>query len=567
MIPLLQLLDDFRRLLAAGSAAAAADGLRRSARALRDLVAGAPALARLAGLTERAAGAGPADAPTAVSDLLLALLPARSALATAGAAGELTPVEASGPWATATPAADLYRIVGAVNRTLPNRAAILRAAAENGRVADLRLVGPLLRCLRAANSEVALLAAQDALPAFGPAVLPEVLAGLNLRGKAADAHALLAVCRIDRKQGHDWCRRALAEGNAYMRVQALRWCLHLVAPAAEVVRTAREWLARDRNWRRRQQAAEALCQVGPAAAPAVPELVAALAEGPLSLTDAVARALAAVGPPAVPPLTDALRSDNPAVRRGAALSLGRLRERANTPAAVTALHEALRDGDEKVRAAAVEALVAVAPESPETVAALVARLKEPNPATRVLATICLDHLGPPARAAIPALLEALEDPDASVRGHAALALKTHCPDKASAVPVLVRALREDSNHYVRGTAAEILGELGRRARPAAPALVAALQDPQGHVRSSAAAALRQVGAGPAVAVPALAALLPHPQEWCRLAAMRALARFGRRARAAIPALTALLQTEANDYVRREAEETLAIVRGQATLRW
>jgi HEAT repeat protein len=414
------------------------------------------------------------------------------------------------------------------------------------------------------------LAADRALPALGPAVLPDLLAGLNLQGKAADGHALLAVCWIDREQGRDWCRRALAEGNAYLRVQALRWCLPRVAPAAEVVRTARDWLARDRNWRRRQQAVEALCQAGPAAAPAVPELIATLAEGPLSLTDAVARALAAVGPPAVRPLTAALRDTNPAVRAGAAISLGRLRERANTAPVVAALHEALRDGDEKVRSAAVEALVAVAPESPRTVAALVARLKERGPGgadARTLAAVYLDGLGPPARAAIPALLEALQDPDAGVRGHAAMALKTHGPDKASAVPALVRALREDSNRYVRGAAAEILGQLGRRARPAAPALVAALQDPEGHVRSSAAAALREVGADPAVAVPALAALLPHPQEWCRLAAMRALARFGRRARAAVPALTALLQTEANDYVRREAEETLAIVRGQAAPRW
>jgi HEAT repeat protein len=556
MNPLPQLLDDLRRQLAAG--AAAAGGLRRSAQALRALAAQAPALVPLAELAGRAAGGGPA----ALCELLLALAPARAALAAAGCDGELAPAGTSGPWATATPADHLYRIIGALNRTLPDRRAVLGAAVRNGRAADMRLVEPLLRCLRPANSEITDLAADQALPAFGPAVLPDLLRSLRLKGQSADGRRLRALCRIDPGQGGDWCRRALAEGNAFLRVQALK-CLPLVAPAAEVVQTAREWLARPRGARRRA-AVEVLEGLGAAAALALPELLAALAEGNYSLAEAAARALAAVGGPAVRPLTDALRGANPGLRRRAAVSLRRLGQRAK--AAVPALIEALDDRAEQVRGEAMMALVAIAPEARRTVAALITRLREHGRGSRdvrLRAAALLERLGPPP-AAVPALLEALRDHDPGVRGHVAMALSSYEPHNASAVPALVRALRQDSNYYVRGTAAEILERMGRRARPAVSALMAALQDPVRSVRSSAAAALGPVGARAEVAVPVLAGLLRDPEDGCRLAALRALAQFGRRARAAIPALTEYLATETNGYIRGQAEATLAALRGQST---
>jgi HEAT repeat protein len=564
MGPLLELLDDLRRRLATGPAARGAR--LRPAQALRGLAARAPALARVADLAERAGSAGPA----ALCDLLLALAVARPTLASTGRDGELVPVEASGPWATATPADDLYQVVRAVERKVRDPEEVLKRAIKSHQVADLRLVEPLLRCLRVANSDVVERAADEALPAFGPAVVPELLAGLSLQGKTADGRRLRALCRIDRGFGADWCRRALREGNAYLRVEALR-CLPLAAPAAEVVRTARDWLAHDRNVWRRWQAVEVLREVGRAAAPAVPELIATLGDGgtslELTLPDAVADALAGVGPPALAPLTEALRTHaDPKVRAGAARALLKMGPR-KASAAVPALHEALADAAAEVRSMAGAALSSIAPQAPETVPALAALLKAKGRNAHIVrrdGAYYLGRLGEPARAAVPALLEALQDPDRDVRDYASIALTQVVPDRAEAVAPLVRALREDSSWKVRSQAAEALGKMARLARRAATDLAAALGDPDPAVATSAAEALAAIAAEapsaasalPATAVPTLARLLPAAEPWARRAALRLLALFGRRAAGAVPALTALLETETDADTRREARKAL-----------
>src|SRR5262249_55574811 len=74
----------------------------------------------------------------------------------------------------------------------------------------------------------------------------------------------------------------------------------------------------------RRQAAEALAQLGPAAEPAVPALIGALADPEPEVRQAAQAALGRVGPAAVDPLRKELTRKEVPVRLGAAVALGLL---------------------------------------------------------------------------------------------------------------------------------------------------------------------------------------------------------------------------------------------------
>src|SRR5206468_5985708 len=109
-------------------------------------------------------------------------------------------------------ARELTALLEALTGSGPGREETVRRAHQHQSAADLRLAGPLLAALGDGNAGLAEFVAAEVLPAQGPGVLPELLAALNLQGKAADARRLQAVCKLDPKAGADLCRRALAEG-------------------------------------------------------------------------------------------------------------------------------------------------------------------------------------------------------------------------------------------------------------------------------------------------------------------------------------------------------------------
>src|SRR5262249_53924047 len=138
--------------------------------------------------------------------------------------GDAAPVEPSGPWATSAPTLTLETwldILGSAGGY--ERVKTLKKALERPDFTDLRLLDPLLRALGTTHHGLGRLAAEKALPAFGPAVLPEVERRFDLpKGKAADARRLVAICAIDAKRGAALCRQALTEGSSPVKVQALR---------------------------------------------------------------------------------------------------------------------------------------------------------------------------------------------------------------------------------------------------------------------------------------------------------------------------------------------------------
>jgi HEAT repeat protein len=258
-----------------------------------------------------------------------------------------------------------------------------------------------------------------------------------------------------------------------------------------------------RNSETRYQAVECL---GDRRDPAVVQSLAPLLDDPESgVRWKTAEALGKLGPPAVGPLIDGLRSGDVDVRWMAAVALGDIAD----PAAVPALLETLNDVDAYVRSRAALALAAIG-EPAET--ALITSLSTGNERVRWGATLALGRIG--GEVATSALIDALHDPDEDIRRQTANALEDM---GEAAIPTLIAMLRI-SDPSIRD---EIIGALTQIGKPATPSLVAALRtskDPC--IRAGAALALG--GISDPVTADALNEALGDGEEGVRLAAGEAL---------------------------------------------
>lgn len=190
-------------------------------------------------------------------------------------------------------------------------------------------------------------------------------------------------------------------------------------------KTPEEWLKylRSGDVRRRNRAADALVQYGPAQIPAIIQVL----EGPSHEGSrlSAAQALGAYGPTAeaaVPALVAALKDTKWNGRDGAAIALGRIHQRPEE--AVPALLDALKaDSDETVRAAAAEALGKIGEASSPVVTGLIQALDDKAINVRAEAAEALQKLGPQAKAALPALEKAAQSREFIVSQAAEEAIK------------------------------------------------------------------------------------------------------------------------------------------------
>ena len=228
------------------------------------------------------------------------------------------------------------------------------------------------------------------------------------------------------------------------------------------------------GWRVREDAAEALVEIGP---PAVEGLILGL--GDIYADDRAAAALGKIGDPrAVAPLVTALQNEY--LRRDAGEALARLGAPAIEP-----LIAALRDPDADVRKVATRALVEIGGPSFDP---LFVALREDRCAD---AAVALGEIGD--RRAVEPLIMALGAGNEAMSAAAAMALGKL--KDALAVEPLIRALSDRAGD-VRANAAKALGEIGDR-RAVEP-LIAALHDQDRDVRFGAVWALGEIGDARAV---------------------------------------------------------------------
>jgi hypothetical protein len=195
----------------------------------------------------------------------------------------------------------------------------------------------------------------------------------------------------------------------------------------------------------RTAAARTLGELGPAAEPAMPALLIALADHSPAVGDAVRRALRAIGPGSADSVVDIialLDHANWAVRRGAVEALGRMNS--DAAEAVPALIAKLADRDPLLPAMVDEALSRIDPYWPHAPAALAAlpelqdKLIDRDPRIRQAAADALRRFGPAGKKALPSLLSRLGDAHEYVRMSATFALDQIAPNWRNEIfPVLM----------------------------------------------------------------------------------------------------------------------------------
>ena len=269
----------------------------------------------------------------------------------------------------------------------------------------------------------------------------------------------------------------------------------------------------------RLKAIVGLGRTGAAARDAVPRIAKALGDPDKNIRDAAGKALARIGPAAVPVLIQELKS--PASRNHilAARSLAIIGPEAAD--AVPALTECLKQKDSELLAMVAHALGEIGPLSSKAAASLTLLLGDASPEVQEQSRAALAKIGP---GAIPALRGALKSPQSSIRRRAADLLALQGSKAKEATGDLI-ALLKDKQPAVRKSAALALAAIGPEASQASDALVECAQDTDASVRAAAALALGEIRAR-GQAISTLVNLFRDPVHDVRFQAIGAIIKIG-----------------------------------------
>ncbi len=325
-------------------------------------------------------------------------------------------------------------------------------------------------------------------------------------------------------------------------------------------------------------AAEALGLIGPDAREAIRPLGSAMARQNVQLAIASGKALAGIGGDSVPVLCDTLRgTDQPSRRRAveALVAIG-----PDTRGSMTVIVEMLGNPREPLveqsgavlrgfgidaarllftavkakpdrQSPAAKVLSTFGPGAGEAVADLSAALKETNPHVRAVAASALGSMKEEATMAVASLVAALGDDDRDVRERVLRALDAIGPSAKPGIERLAEILAGPDATQAT-LAAQVLGKIGE---PALSRLVTFIADDRPNARRMGLRAIGLVGIVGGGASEAAIKALNDTDVTVRHEAMTACARM--QSFDAIPLLTKLL-ANADAMVRVKAAETFAL---------
>ncbi|MEW6068839.1 MAG: HEAT repeat domain-containing protein [Nitrospirota bacterium] len=235
-----------------------------------------------------------------------------------------------------------------------------------------------------------------------------------------------------------------------------------------------------------------------------------------------------------------LDNPNPAIRKNAALLLGKIRAKE----AVPALGFALKDGNISVRKAVVIAFSNIKTE--ESIKFLILALTDEKPDIRVMSALSLGRIG--GNGVFEALSILLADSDDSVRGAAARSIGM-LKDKRAIKPLI--GLLSDKNGFVVATAMESLSMIG--GSDARSALIHKLSSKDKEIIRTAIKSLSSFDGIEEKIIPFL-----RDEDWAtRMAAIEVLAK--RKSKRNIKnELEKLLDIEEDPVVKKAVEESIGI---------
>ena len=221
---LIQTYDEVRRLAIAGSAVAPGDfRLKKLVPPLEQAGQKAPVFAKVAEAVKRLAESDEQTSATALLELATLVNSILYTQGETGVEGELTPlptVELGRPRTQAS-ARVLKPLQEALTTTGSGRLEIIRDGYERGAFHDLRLIAPALAALDDSYAEIADLIAREILPLYGPAIVPELQANFDPRGRGGHVRRLLLMHRLDPEAARPHVQRSLEEGSPEVRVAAV----------------------------------------------------------------------------------------------------------------------------------------------------------------------------------------------------------------------------------------------------------------------------------------------------------------------------------------------------------
>jgi hypothetical protein len=224
---LTQVYDEMRRLAIAGGSVASGDfRLNKLVAPLEKAGEKAPVFAKVAQAAKAVVESTEQTASSALLELATLVNAILYTQGTTGLTGELQPIPTTelGAMPTQTSARLLKPLLEALSNTGSGRLEIIKDAYERGAFADLRLVRPALTGLDDSYPDIGDFLADNVLPRYGPAILPELRKQFDLQGKSGHLRRLRLMHALDPQGTRELVKQVLDEGSRELRVVAIE-CL------------------------------------------------------------------------------------------------------------------------------------------------------------------------------------------------------------------------------------------------------------------------------------------------------------------------------------------------------
>jgi hypothetical protein len=223
---LIQVYDEMRRLAIAGSSVAPGDfRLKKLIAPLEKSAEKAPVFGKAAQAVQAVVDSNDKTASTALLELTTLVNAILYTQGATGNAGELKPLETTDlGQTTQTGARTLKPLLEALSSTGSGRMELVRDAFDRGTFKDLRLIKPALGAIDDPYPEIRDFICERVLPLYGSAILPELRAKLDIKGRGGHVKRLQLMHQLDPEGSREVIQQALNDGSKEMRVAAVE-CL------------------------------------------------------------------------------------------------------------------------------------------------------------------------------------------------------------------------------------------------------------------------------------------------------------------------------------------------------
>lgn len=224
---LIEVYDEVRRLAIAGSAVAVGDfRLKKLIPPLQKSGEKAPVFAKVAQAVQAVVESDEKTASSPLLDLTTLVNAILYTQGETGAAGDFKPLETTdlGSHTTQASARILKPLLEALSSTGSGRLEVVKDAFDRGTFKDMRLIKPALNALDDPYPEISDLIVEHVLPLYGKAILPELRAKLDIKGRGGHLNRLRLLGRLDPVGSREVIQQALSEGSKEMKVAAIE-CL------------------------------------------------------------------------------------------------------------------------------------------------------------------------------------------------------------------------------------------------------------------------------------------------------------------------------------------------------